>query len=123
SVRLQLTLWYVAAMTLVLAVYAGAILAYVSRSASQLLDEQLRTDFQWATVMVEQTPEGGFTWNGDEAIEEHPWMQVWGPDGRLLYRNDVALEQPRIGLGLSNVADDTIISVPTDAIPDRKSVV
>ena len=77
SVRVQLTLWYVAAMTLVLAVYAGAILAYVSRSASQLLNQQLRSDFQWATVMVEQTPEGGITWNGEEAIEEHPWLQVW----------------------------------------------
>ena len=55
SVRVQLTLWYVAAMTLVLGVYAAAILAYVSRSASQLLNQQLRSDFQWATVMVEQT--------------------------------------------------------------------
>ena len=34
SVRVQLTLWYVAAMTLVLGVYAAAILLYVSRSAS-----------------------------------------------------------------------------------------
>ena len=54
SVRVQLTLWYVAAMTLVLGVYAGAILAYVGRSASQLLNQQLRSDFQWATVMVEK---------------------------------------------------------------------
>ena len=91
---MQLTLWHVAAMTLVLAVYAGAILAYVSRSASQLLNQQLRSDFQWTTVMVEQTPEGGITWNGEEAIEEHPWLQVWGADGKLLFRNDVALGQP-----------------------------
>ena len=120
SVRVQLTLWYVAAMTLVLTVYAGAILAYVGRSASQLLNQQLRSDFQWATLMVEQTPEGGITWNGEEAIEEHPWLQVWGADGKLLFRNDVALGQPDVGLGLSNLADDEIVSVPTgDAIPLR----
>jgi heavy metal sensor kinase len=120
SVRVQLTLWYVAAMTLVLAVYAGAILAYVSRSASQLLNQQLRSDFQWATVMVEQTPEGGITWNGEEAIEEHPWLQVWGADGKLLFRNDVALGQPDVGLGLSNLADDTFVSVPiSDGVPLR----
>jgi hypothetical protein len=113
TVRLQLTLWYVAAMTLVLAVYAAAILAYVSRSASQLLNQQLRSDFQWATVMVEQTPEGSITWNGEEAIEEHPWLQVWGPDGKLLFRNDVALSQPDVGLDLPNLADDTIIGVST----------
>ena len=119
SVRVQLTLWYVAAMTLVLAVYAGAILAYVSRSASQLLDQQLRADFQWATVMVEQTPEGGITWNGEEAIEEHPWLQVWSADGKLLFRNDVALQVPDIGMNLANLADDAIVRVPADGVTLR----
>ena len=120
SVRVQLTLWYVAAMTLVLAVYAAAILAYVSRSASQLLTQQLRSDFQWATVMVEQTPEGGITWNGEEAIEEHPWLQVWGADGKLLFRNGVALGQPDVGLDLPNLPDDAIVSIPTsDGVPLR----
>jgi len=120
SVRVQLTLWYVAAMTLVLAVYAAAILAYVSRSASQLLTQQLRSDFQWATVMVEQTPEGGITWNGEEAIEEHPWLQVWGADGKLLFRNGVALGQPDVGLDLPSLPDDAVVSVPTsDGVPLR----
>jgi heavy metal sensor kinase len=118
-VRLQLTLWYVAAMTLVLGVYAGAILAYVSRSASQVLDQQLRSDFQWATVMVEQTPEGGITWNGEEAIEEHPWLQVWNSAGELLFRNDVALAQPDVGMDLPNLPDDTVVSVPTSGVPLR----
>src|SRR5262245_20594945 len=106
-------------MTLVLAVYAGAILAYVSRSASQLLTQQLRSDFQWATVMVEQTPEGGITWNGEEAIEEHPWLQVWGTDGKLLFRNGVALSQPEVGSELLNLPDDAIIRVPTGGVPLR----
>jgi len=119
SVRVQLTLWYVAAMTLVLAVYAGAILAYVSRSASQVLNQQLRSDFQWATVMVERTPEGGISWNGEEVIEEHPWLQVWGADGRLLFRNDVALEQPNLGMNLGNLPDDAIVRVATGGVPLR----
>ena len=119
SVRVQLTLWYVAAMTLVLGVYAGAILAYVSRSASQLLDQQLRADFQWATVMVEQTPEGGITWNGEEVIEEHPWLQIWSAGGRLLFRNDVALGQPEVGMNLATLPDDVIVRVSTDGVPLR----
>ena len=119
SVRVQLTLWYVAAMTLVLAVYAGAILAYVSRSASQLLDQQLRSDFQWATEKVEQTPEGAITWNGEETIEEHPWLQIWSSDGELLFRNDVALEQPRVGMDIRNLPDDTIVRVSTAGVPLR----
>jgi len=118
-VRLQLTVWYVAAMTLVLGVYAGAILAYVSRSASQLLDQQLRADFQWATVMVEQTPEGGITWNGEEVIEEHPWLQVWSADGKLLFRNDVALGQPDVGMNLATLPDDAIVRVSTENVPMR----
>jgi len=112
-VRVQLTVWYVAAMTLVLGVYAAAILGYVSRSASQLLNQQLRSDFQWATVMVEQTPEGGITWNGEETIEEHPWLQVWSSDGQLLFRNNVALGQPQVGMDLPNLPDDAIVRVPT----------
>jgi heavy metal sensor kinase len=119
SVRVQLTLWYVAAMTLVLGVYAAAILLYVSRSASLVLNQQLRNDFQWATVMVEQTPEGGITWNGEEAIEEHPWLQVWSADAKLLFRNDVALAQPQVGMDLPNLPDDAIVSVPTAAAPLR----
>jgi heavy metal sensor kinase len=119
SVRVRLTLWYVAAMTLVLAVYAGAILAYVGRSASQLLNQQLRSDFQWTTVMVEQTAEGGITWNGEESIEEHPWLQVWDSHGKLLFRNDVALEQPKVGMDLSNLPDDTIVRAPTGGVPLR----
>ena len=119
SVRVQLTLWYVAAMTLVLGIYAAAILGYVSRSASQLLNQQLRSDFQWATVMVEETPEGGVTWNGEETIEEHPWLQVWGPDGQLLFRNNVALAQPQVGMDLPNLPDDAIVRVPTAGVPLR----
>jgi heavy metal sensor kinase len=118
-VRVQLTLWYVAAMTLVLGIYAAAILGYVSRSASQLLNQQLRSDFQWATVMVEETPEGGVTWNGEETIEEHPWLQVWGPDGQLLFRNNVALAQPQVGMDLPNLPDDAIVRVPTAGVPLR----
>ncbi len=119
SVRVQLTLWYVAAMTIVLGVYAGAILAYVSRSASQLLDQQLRSDFQWATVMIEQTPEGGITWNGEETIEEHPWLQIWDASGKLLFRNDVALGQAEVGLNLAGLPDDAIRRVTTSDGPMR----
>ncbi len=120
SVRVQLTLWYVGAMIVVLAVYAAAILAYVSRSASAALDQQLRADFQWAAAIVEQTPEGGITWNGEDTAEEvRPWLQVWSPDGELLYRNDLAIEGAMPGRDLLNLADDTIVAIPTADVPLR----
>ncbi len=120
SVRVQLTLWYVAAMTLVLAVYAAAILAYVSRSASAALDQQLRADFQFASAMVEQTSAGGITWSSDGAVdEERPWLQVWSPEGQLLYRNDQAEQRPVPARDLINLPDDTVVTIPTAEVPLR----
>ena len=65
SVRVRLTLWYVAAMVVVLAVYAAVVFAFVSRNMSETLEGRLRGDFQWASAMVDQTPEGGITWYED----------------------------------------------------------
>ena len=56
SVRLSLTLWNVAAMLLVLAVYAGAVFLFVSRNASRSLDAEVRYDYQWAAAMADQLP-------------------------------------------------------------------
>ena len=42
SVRRRLTIWYVAAMSIVLGVYVVAVSAFVNRNLSGALDEQLR---------------------------------------------------------------------------------
>ena len=120
SVRVQLTLWYVAAMIIVLAVYAAAILVYVNRSASAALNQQLRGDFQFAAAMVEQTPDGGITWSSDEGgDEDRPWLQVWGTDGQLLYRNDQAAKQPLPDRELATVRDDAVVTILTADVPFR----
>lgn len=95
NVRVRLTLWYVAAMVIVLGVYAAAVFAFVSRNASETLNRQVRGDFQWASAMVEQTPEGGITWYEQFTEEESFWLQVWSPEGELLYQN---AEAERSGL-------------------------
>jgi heavy metal sensor kinase len=98
SVRRKLTLWYVGAMIVVLAVYAAAVYSFVSRSLSQSLDQQLRRDFQWAAATVYQTREGLFTWTDPQEIvaeEELPWVQVWSEQGDLLFGNSEA-ERRRI---------------------------
>ena len=91
SVRVRLTLWYLAAMVVVLAMYAAVVFVFVSRNASETLNQRLRGDFQWASAMVEQTPEGGITWYEDINEEESFWLQVWSPDGELLYQNSEAI--------------------------------
>ena len=120
GVRVQLTLWYVAAMIVVLAVYAVVILAYVSRSASAALNEQLRGDFQLASAMVEQTPEGGITWSGEETLDiERPWLQVLDEEGDILYRDEGAPDILFASPHLLNLPDDSIVSIPTAAVPLR----
>jgi len=120
SVRVQLTLWYVAAMIIVLAVYAVVILAYVNRSASAALNEQLRGDFQLASAMVEQTPDGGITWTGEETLDiERPWLQVLDVKGDILYRDEGAPDIPFASPDLLNLPDDTIVSIPTADVPLR----
>ena len=122
GIRLRLTLWYAAAMVVVLAIYAGCLLWFVNQGASRSLDNRLRGDFRWATEMAEQKPDGSLTWfegaTGDD--EESPWLQVWSPDGELLYRTAVAERQPIATSGdLARRADNRIVIVPTRTVPFR----
>ncbi|MEQ1573309.1 MAG: ATP-binding protein [Vicinamibacterales bacterium] len=123
SLRVRLTLWYVFVMLVVLGVYASAVFAFVSRSASDTLDQRLRGDFQWAAAMVDQTPEGRITWYQDDDTtvdEERPWLQVWSTDGRLLFRNiEAELRSLPGDKDLALLADGRIVSVTTDTVPMR----
>jgi heavy metal sensor kinase len=97
NVRLRLTVWYVAAMVVVLAVYAAAIYTFVSRSVSESLDQRLRADFFWAAATVDEGPDGMVmsTPQVDLLLEEEPWVQVWSADGsELLVGNAEARRRP-----------------------------
>jgi heavy metal sensor kinase len=125
-VRVRLTLWYVAAMVVILGVYAAVVYGFVRRSVSQSLDQQLRSDFSWAAAMVAQTPEGRVTWYKEDetfGAEELPWLQVWSPDGsELLFRNSEAQSRPVPNdQELARNANNTIqtVAIPGDPIPVR----
>jgi heavy metal sensor kinase len=124
SVRVRLTLWYVAAVVVTLAVYAGVVYGFVRRSVSQTLDQQLRSDFSWAAAMVDQTPEGRITWYQEEDTfgnEELPWLQVWTPDGRqLLFSNFEAQRRPiPEAQALAESADNRVVTVASEPVPVR----
>jgi len=123
SVRLRLTLWYVAAMVVVLGVYAALVFVFVSRNASVALDARLRGDFQWASAMIDQTPEGGITWYEMEELteEERPWLQVWSADGRQrLYQNFEAQRRPLAEAGvLAQRPDDSLLAIEAADAPVR----
>ena len=98
GIRARLTLWYVAAMMVVLTVYALGVFAFVSRSISRTLDSRIRGDFMWASEMWEQQPDGSLTWFDAEEIaqdEDNPWLQVWSSSGqKLLFQTAVARRNP-----------------------------
>jgi hypothetical protein len=125
SVRVRLTLWYVAAMVVVVAVYAVAIYTFVSRSASESLNQRLRADFFWAAATVDVSPDGLVLSAPQVDLlleEEPPWVQVWSADGNeLLLTNAEAMRRPIPEVqALVAQGEDRIVSFPaTGAAPIR----
>jgi signal transduction histidine kinase len=120
NVRVRLTLWYVTAMLVVLAVYAAAVFTFVSRNASETLNRRIRSDFQWASAMVDETPEG-IAWSYDGITEEESfWLQVWSPEGELLFQNVEARNSPLPrSRELALQSDDSLVAVDHPVAPVR----
>jgi heavy metal sensor kinase len=125
GVRHKLTLWYVAAMIVVLAAYVAVVLSFVRRSVSESLDQRLRGDLYWAAASVDRAPDGGLTLVQEQQalLEEElpPWVQVWSADGTtLLLRNGEAMRRPiREAQSLAIEVPDRIVSVAGDGVPVR----
>ena len=121
TLRVRLTLWHMAAMVVVLAIYAAAVLTLVTRQLSGTLDARLRSDYRWAASMAERAPDGSLTWfEGDPWAEESPWLQVWTPDGRELFRTAVAWRLPVPGSeALADAPDGRIVAMPAEPAPFR----
>jgi heavy metal sensor kinase len=127
SLRISLTLWNVAAMVLVLAVYAGGVYLFVSRSASNSLDAEIRYDYQWAAAMADQLPDGSLKWFQEESNfgDNTPWLQVWcgdptgcGPratQGEVIFRTVKADRDPIPETKeLVGQANNQIVSIPVE---------
>ncbi len=113
SVRTRLTLAYVAAMLVVLAIYAGGVFLFVSRSVSRTLDSQIRADFMWASEMWEASDDGQLRWFDADEIqtdEDNPWLRVWAADGRLLFQTAVAKRNPLPGAAAQPGATSDVLS-------------
>ena len=120
SVRVRLTLWYVGVMVVVLGIYAAAVLAFVRDNASRTLDERLHDDFDWASDMLAQTPDGAIAPYEETGEGDSPWLQVWSTDGDLLYNTPSARRSPVPGdHTLAAQAGDQIVSVPGTNPPVR----
>ncbi len=93
SVRVRLTLWYAGALTVVLIFYAGGVFVFLRHSLFTELDGRLHEDFEVAEQMLERTVDGGIRWRAsdhheEENIGDDSWLEVWSPEGKLLYRRE-----------------------------------
>jgi len=91
SVRVRLTLWYTGTLTIVLTLYAGGVLVFLRHNLSTELDRRLHDDFEVVEQMLERTADGGVRWRDNDHHEEEEvgdegWLEVWTPEGKLLYR-------------------------------------
>src|SRR5881398_1253807 len=94
SVRVRLTLWYIGVMLAVLGVYAGAVYTFVHDNSSHLLDARLHDDFDWASDMLAQRPDGSIAPYDETGEGDSPWLQVYSLDGHLLYDTPEARRNP-----------------------------
>ena len=91
-VRTRLTLWYVAVLSAVLAVYIASTLLFMRVSLHRQLDEGLRGEFGYLADRLTSGRDGtvsvaGQAENGDPGS----LAEVWSPGGELVYRS------PRLG--------------------------
>ncbi|HYR91535.1 MAG TPA: ATP-binding protein [Terriglobia bacterium] len=120
SVRVRLALWYVGVMVVVLAIYIIAVFELVRTNASGVLDEQLRVDFDWASDMLAQRPDGTIAPYDETGEGDSPWLQVWSLNGQLLYDTPEARRNPVPASDqLAAKADEQIVTAPGATPPYR----
>ncbi len=99
SIRGRLTLWYTLTLTVVLVLYAGGVFLFLRYNLFAELDRQLHEDFEVAEQILERMGEGGVQRHTDSHHEENEypdnnqWLEVWSPEGKLLYRSPSSREE------------------------------
>jgi heavy metal sensor kinase len=120
SVRVRLTLWYVGVMLVVLGVYAAAVYTFIQDNSSQMLDERLHDDFDWASDMLAQRPDGSIAPYEETGEGDSPWLQVYNLKGALLWDTPEARRNPLPESGkLAQKPDERIVTVQGVTSPYR----
>jgi heavy metal sensor kinase len=122
SVRVRLTLWHLGVILVVLAVYAGGVYSFVRNNSARLLDERLHDDFDWASDMLAQRPDGTIAPYDETGEGDSPWLQVWSLDGHLLYDTPEARRNPvpnGARMAVAAKEEDRIVDVPEVNPPYR----
>jgi len=107
-------------MLLVLGVYAGAVYTFIQDNSSHLLDERLHVDFDWASDMLAQRPDGSIAPYEETGEGDSPWLKVYSLDGDLLFETPEARRHPVPESNkYAEKADERIVTVPGIMPPYR----
>jgi len=102
SIRVKMTGWYTAALSLMLIVYAAATFLAVRQEFQESLDDQLHDDFESVEGLLTPTPDGRVAWSGDRRHEpdddEERGSDVWSPSGDQIGRSGASQALPPVAL-------------------------
>jgi heavy metal sensor kinase len=90
NVRSRLTLWYVGVLAALLIAYGAGSLLFLFLSMRDQLDHNLREDLETVEGQIATAPDGSLTLRLHHRDEEgtgfHRYVEIWSPEGKLLYR-------------------------------------
>jgi len=91
NVRSRLTLWYVLVLASLLALYAGVASFFLFLSLREDFDQNLLQDVETVEGMLTKEPNGGVSLHSSHPGAAEPrigrFIEVWSPQGSLLYRS------------------------------------
>ncbi len=91
NVRSRLTLWYVLVLASLLALYAGVASLFLFLSLREDFDQNLLQDLEIVEGMLAKEPNGLVSLHSSHLDAAEPrighFIEVWSPDGGLLYRS------------------------------------
>jgi heavy metal sensor kinase len=94
----KLAVWLTVVLVAALALYSGVAYVSLRQVLWHELDERLHNDIETLEGLLQPfwTPEGVRAPHGRPVLDEddYRWMQVWSPDGRLLFASAVAAATP-----------------------------
>ncbi len=115
-IRVRLTAWYAAVLTLMLVLYATATFIAVRHEFLEQLDDQLHDDFESAEGFLTSTADGRISWSAD--LYRDPdndvdrGSDVWSATGEPIYQSGVSSVLPPIALAaaMSALRYDSIVA-------------
>lgn len=110
SLRVRVTAWFTAALTTALVAYAVVVYLSLRRVLWAELDDRLHHEIETSEGLLQPywSAAGLWTPGGVSPLDDddHRWLQVWSPDGRLLFESETAkqLPMPHLPPATSDVA-------------------